>query len=53
MFVATDSHYNKVLEWTQAGGEPLLSAIHKLMNSVWNMKELPDHWKEYITVPVQ
>jgi hypothetical protein len=30
----------------QAGGEVLLSAIHKLINSVWNKEELPDQWKE-------
>jgi hypothetical protein len=26
----------------QAGGELLLYAIHKLINSVWNKEELPD-----------
>jgi hypothetical protein len=36
----------------QAGGEPLLSQIHKLINSIWNKKELPDQWNEYITVPI-
>jgi hypothetical protein len=36
----------------QAGGEILLYAIHKLINSVWNKEELPDQWKESITVPV-
>jgi hypothetical protein len=30
----------------------LLSAIHKLINSVWNKEELPDQWKESIIVPV-
>jgi hypothetical protein len=35
-----------------AGGEVLLSAIHKLINSVWNKEELPDQWKESITVSV-
>jgi hypothetical protein len=30
-------------ELIQAGGEILLSAIHKLVNSVWNKEELPDH----------
>jgi hypothetical protein len=34
-----------------AGGEILLSAIHKLINSVLN-KELPHQWKESIIVPV-
>jgi hypothetical protein len=30
----------------------LLSAIHKLINSVWNEEELPDQWAESITVPI-
>jgi hypothetical protein len=29
-------------ELIQAGGEILLSVIHKLINSVWNKEELPD-----------
>jgi hypothetical protein len=36
----------------QAGGKVLLSAIHKLINSVWNKEELPDQWKESIIVPI-
>jgi hypothetical protein len=36
----------------QAGGKILLSAIHKLINSVWNMEELPDQWKESVIVLV-
>jgi hypothetical protein len=40
-------------ELIQAGGEMSLSAIHKLINYVWNKKELPDLWKESIIVPVQ
>jgi hypothetical protein len=32
-------------ELIQAGGEILLSAIHKLIDSVWNKEELPDQWK--------
>jgi hypothetical protein len=39
-------------ELIQAGGEILLSTIHKLINSVWNKEELPDQWKESIIVPV-
>jgi hypothetical protein len=39
-------------ELIQAGGEILLSEIHKLINSVWNKEELPDQWKEPIIVPV-
>jgi hypothetical protein len=30
----------------------LLSAIHKLVNSVWKKEKLPDQWKESIIVPV-
>jgi hypothetical protein len=29
-------------ELFQTGGEILLSAIHNLINSIWNKKELPD-----------
>jgi hypothetical protein len=39
-------------ELIQAGGEIILSAIHKLINSGWNKEELPDQWKESIIVPV-
>jgi hypothetical protein len=38
-------------ELIQAGGEILLSAIHELINSVWNKEKLPDKWKESIIVP--
>jgi hypothetical protein len=39
-------------ELIQAGGEILLSAIRKLINSVWNKDKLPDQWKETIIVPI-
>jgi hypothetical protein len=39
-------------EMIQAGSKMLLSVIHKLINSVWSKKELPDRWKQSITVPV-
>jgi hypothetical protein len=39
-------------ELLKAGGEMLLSVIHKLINSVRNKEELPDQWKEFITVPI-
>jgi hypothetical protein len=32
----------------QAGGQTLWSEIHKIINSVWNVEELPDQWKESI-----
>jgi hypothetical protein len=44
---------NQVLvELVLAGGETLLSQMHKLINSVRNKEELPDQWKESIIVPV-
>jgi hypothetical protein len=39
-------------ELIQAGGEILLSEMHKLITSVWNKEELPDQWKESIIVPI-
>jgi hypothetical protein len=39
-------------ELIQPVGEILLSAIHKLINFVWNKEKLPDQWKESIIVPV-
>jgi hypothetical protein len=36
----------------QAGGEILVSVIHKLITSIWNKEEMPDQWKESIIVPV-
>jgi hypothetical protein len=40
-------------ELIQAGGEILLlSVIHKLVNGLWNKKELPDQWKESIILPI-
>jgi hypothetical protein len=39
-------------ELIQAGGEILLSAIHKLDNSVWNKEELPVRWKESIIASI-
>jgi hypothetical protein len=39
-------------ELIQAGGEILLSAIHKLIHSIRNKEELPDHCKESIIIPV-
>jgi hypothetical protein len=39
-------------ELIQARGKILLSAIHRLINSLWNKEELPDQWKECIIVPI-
>jgi hypothetical protein len=39
-------------ELIQVGGETVQSEIHKLINSIWNKEELPDQWKESITLPI-
>jgi hypothetical protein len=39
-------------ELIRAGGETLLSAIHKPINCNWNKEELPDKWKESIIVSI-
>jgi hypothetical protein len=39
-------------ELIEAGGEILLSPIHKLINYIRNKEELPDQWKETIIVSV-
>jgi sorting nexin-29 len=39
-------------ELIQAGGETMLSEIHKLIKLIWNKEELPHQWKESIGVPI-
>jgi hypothetical protein len=39
-------------ELIQAGGEILLSEIHKVINFIWNNEKLPDQWKEFVIVPI-
>jgi hypothetical protein len=34
----------------QEGGETLRFVIHKLINSLWKMEELPQQWKESIII---
>jgi hypothetical protein len=42
---------NKIpAEFIQAGGKKICSEIHKCINSIWNKKELPQQWKESVTV---
>jgi hypothetical protein len=40
------------VELIQVGGETLLSAIHQLINSIYNREELPNKWKESIIVSI-
>jgi hypothetical protein len=39
-------------ELIQSRGETLQSAIHRLINSIWNKEEFPDQWKESMFVPI-
>jgi hypothetical protein len=39
-------------ELSKAGGETLYSEIHRLICCIWNKEELPQQWKESITVPI-
>jgi hypothetical protein len=39
-------------ELIKAGGRISCFGIHELINCIWNKKELPEHWKESIIVPI-
>jgi hypothetical protein len=39
-------------EMIKAGGETLYSEIHRLICCIWNKEELPQQWKESITVSI-
>ena len=39
-------------ELIKAGGRKICSELLKLINSVWNKEELPEQWKESVTVPI-
>jgi hypothetical protein len=39
-------------ELIKARGRTICSEIHKLINFIWNKKDLPKQWKKSITVPV-
>ena len=39
-------------ELIKAGCRTIRSDLHKLINSIWNKEELPEQWKESITVPI-
>jgi hypothetical protein len=39
-------------ELDKAGGDTLHSKIRNLICSIWNKEELPQQWKESITVPI-
>ena len=39
-------------ELINAGGRTIRSEIYKFINSIWKKEELPEKWKESITVPI-
>jgi hypothetical protein len=39
-------------ELIKAEGRTIRSGIHKLITFIWNREELPEEWKESITVPI-
>ena len=39
-------------ELIKEGGRTIRYQIHKLIVSIWNKEELPEQWKESITVPI-
>jgi len=39
-------------EMIKAGSRTIHSAIHELINSIWNKEKLPEEWKELIIVPL-
>jgi hypothetical protein len=41
-----------LVELIQAVGNTLCSENHNLINSVWDKEELPEQWKESITVSI-
>ena len=40
------------VELIKARGRTIRCEIHKLIISIWNKEELPEEWRETITVPV-
>lgn len=37
---------------SQAGGNILRCKIHKLVDVIWNMKELPAQWKDWVIATI-
>jgi len=42
--------YQMSAELIKAGSRTIRSEIHKFINSIWNKEELPEEWKEFVTV---
>jgi hypothetical protein len=39
-------------ELIKAGGRTIRCAIHKLIIAIWNKEELPEEWRDPVTVPI-
>jgi hypothetical protein len=39
-------------EVIKAGGSAIHFEVYKLINCIWDKEELPEQWKESVTVPV-
>jgi hypothetical protein len=46
------SYYQIPAELIKAGDRSILSDIHKLINSTWNMKDLPGQWMQSTIGPI-
>ena len=46
------SHESPGIDQIPAGGKKISYEINKLIISIWNKEELPEEWKESITVPI-
>jgi hypothetical protein len=44
--------YQISAELVQTGVETLRTESHKITKAIWSKEELPDQWKESITVPI-
>jgi hypothetical protein len=45
----TDQTLAKLIK---AGSGILYSEIHRFISSIWNKEELPQQWKESVTIPI-
>jgi len=36
----------------EAVGRTIRTEVHEVINSIWNMEEMPEEWKESIILPI-
>jgi len=39
-------------QFIEPGGRVIPSEMHELLNSIWNLEDLPEEWKESIIIPI-